>query len=76
MLFRRWAPRPGGAEHLLKAVSRCKWPDYGLLLTVSCHAPHTPETAQHPVQSNIARADTAAASHALRGQKEKHNSVA
>ena len=34
LLFRGWAPRPGGAEHVLKAVSRCKWPDYGLLLAV------------------------------------------
>ena len=38
LLFRSWAPRPGGAEHVFKAVSRCKWPDYGLLLTVSCHS--------------------------------------
>ena len=36
LLFRGWSPRPGSAEHVLKAVSRCKWPDYGLLLTVGC----------------------------------------
>ena len=49
-LFRGWAPRPGPADHVLKALSRCKWPDFGLLLTVRLIVLHARATLRRICQ--------------------------